>query len=257
MFGQGKHLAHQKEHGRSELRLRGERGQLREVALHHALVRQRAGGNHGGGRMGIASQRYQLRHHFRQAREAHVKDQGALKREFRKTQRCLLTFGPAGVGRDKRHAGAQPAMRHRDAKVRGCGDAGSDARDDLEGNACLCQCQGLFAAAAENEGVPALETHDPLVRLCLLEDDAGNIRLRQAVSARLLPREDLFSARGMAENLGIDECVVDHHIREGQALYAAHRDEAGLTRPRTHKIDFSSGRHPYRVLALAKRMKWE
>ena len=56
----------------------------------------------------------------------------------------------------------QPAMGQRNARVGRRGDGGGDAGDDDEGDAGVDERLGLFAAAAEDERIAALEAHDDL-----------------------------------------------------------------------------------------------
>ena len=70
----------------------------------------------------------------------------------------VLVAGDDGEGR------GEAAVGDRHAGVGGRGDGGSDAGDDLEGDAGGCERERFLAAAAEDEGVAALEAHDAHAR---------------------------------------------------------------------------------------------
>ena len=95
------------------------------------------------------------------AAQAHHHDDGRAVRREALEHRAIRVLG---VTRDDDEAGRQPAMGHRDAGERGGGDRRAHARHDLERNPGGRERQPLFAAAAEDERVPALEAHDLLAR---------------------------------------------------------------------------------------------
>ena len=60
---------------------------------------------------------------------------------------------------DVAHAGRKPAMGQRNSRRRGAALRRGDAGDDLIGNAGALEFGRFLAAAAENEGVAALQPH--------------------------------------------------------------------------------------------------
>ena len=70
----------------------------------------------------------------------------------RKSVRCI-----GGVSGDDMEALADSSVCDRDSCKSRDGNGGGDAGNDFKGNSRINQSKGLFPAAAEDEGVPALE----------------------------------------------------------------------------------------------------
>ena len=99
-----------------------------------------------------------------QAPDAHQEDERVdARREMRPVDAGVVLRGIFVAGDDGERR-REPAVRHRDARVRGRGDGRRDAGDDLERDAGGGQRLRLLAAAAEDERVAALQPHDALAR---------------------------------------------------------------------------------------------
>ncbi len=80
-----------------------------------------------------------------------------------------VAAGAAGfVAGDDGEAGGDAAVGDGDAGVGGSGEGGGDAGDDFKRYPAGAEVAGLFAAAAEDEGVAALEAADRVTRRRLI-----------------------------------------------------------------------------------------
>jgi hypothetical protein len=106
------------------------------------------------------------------------------------------------------------AVRERHAQRRDRGQARGDAVDDLDLDAGGAQVLHLLAAAAEDEGVAALEAHDGLAFARGHHHQLLDEGLRRALAAAALAHVHDARALGaaMATTVGADE-VVDQHAR--------------------------------------------
>ena len=84
--------------------------------------------------------------------------------------------GNAGVGQD----------------ARGRGDAG----DDFKGDAGLAQVQGLFAAAAEDEGIAAFEADDDMALAGATDEERMDLVLRRTFATASFADCDLLTRVG-------------------------------------------------------------
>ena len=121
-------------------------------------------------------------------------------------------------------------MRYRHAGVGGSGDGGRDAGDDFEGDAGGCEGERFFAAAAEDEGVAALEPDDALARRGLCR--RGTSLISSCVSA--LRSGDLPAkmrsapASDVVEDGGADEPVVDNDVGCGETVAPGQGQQTGV-----------------------------
>ena len=77
-------------------------------------------------------------------------------------------------------------MRHRNACICRRGDRGRNAGNDFERNPGARQLLGLFAAAAEDEGIASFEPHDSFSLSRFGNEQLVDLILRQRVRARSL-----------------------------------------------------------------------
>ncbi len=137
----------------------------------------------------------------------------------------------------------EPAVRQRDAGVGGRGDGGGDAGHDDEGHARVDQRLGLFAAAAEDERIAALEAHDDLAPPGSLDEERVDLLLLQrrflvALGACGLTggprpahraRDQLGGRRRVArDDLGGNQAIGDDHVGSSERFDGAHGDEPGI-----------------------------
>ena len=85
-------------------------------------------------------------------------------------------------------------MSQRKAKGGSGAECGGDAGDDVDGNAGRLQDVDFLAAAPEDEGVTAFQTHHGFTRSGQVDQQLTDVFLRQGVVARHLADEDAFGA---------------------------------------------------------------
>jgi hypothetical protein len=107
------------------------------------------------------------------------------------------------------------------AGVGGNGDGGGDARHDAEGDARRDQGLRFFAAAAEDEGVAALEPDDAFALACFGDEQVVYLLLLTAVAAGGLSDGDAFGVRRREiEEARVGQPVVDDDVSVREALAA-------------------------------------
>ena len=144
------------------------------------------------------------------------------------------------VAGDESDAGRVVAMGQRNAGIGRHRSCRGHARDDLEGDAVVDEFLGLLAAAAEDEGVAALEPRHDLALFRLPDDEAIDLVLGQRVAASLLAHVDeLGIGPAMLQQPLVGEIIVDHHVGLLDAVQALDRDEAGVAGPGADEVDFA------------------
>src|SRR5439155_26415509 len=112
---------------------------------------------------------------------------------------------------------------------------------DLERDAGAHALESLLAAATEDEGIAALQAHDPLSGAGAIEEDRRDLLLRQAHTAPVLAREDdLRIGARVGQQRGVREIVVDHDVAALEAAAAADGQEprvAGTGTDEAHAPD--------------------
>ena len=224
-------------------RRRGKRRRLRrnvsERPRHAARVRRRARADDScrcGGRLADGDERGR---NFAEPPEAHQEHIRTLRIE----QTRKVNVDGLVVLRMRRHH-LEPlgdaTMRHGNPDRRRHRNRRGDARNNRAGNAARQQVLSLFAAAAEDERIPALEPHDPRVHQRLLRKQRVDLVLRQRVVTACLAHINQFASRlGSLQQRVIDQTVVDDHIRRLQGLKSLHRDKPGISRPCAHQCHFA------------------
>ncbi len=157
----------------------------------------------------------QPRHDARQLRDAHVKDDRVLRVGEEAPVGRIIGVGVAG---DERNALGEAAMRERQA-ARGRGtERGRDTRHDGVGNAVRLQHLELFTAAAENEGVTALQSRDALAAAGELNEQRVDALLLAALAGFLADEDALRVAARALEHRLADQPVIKDHVRLLQQL---------------------------------------
>jgi hypothetical protein len=129
-------------------------------------------------------------------------------------------------------------MGHRDA-----GDGRSrhrrrDARDDLDRNPRGHQRRNLFAAAPEDVGIAALETDDMLACESPRDQQRFDLMLLECGKPPRLAGEDpLRSRRGLRDQHGIDQAVVNQNVGGANPRQSPHCDQLGISRTRADDRD--------------------
>ena len=94
------------------------------------------------------------------------------------------------------------AVGQRDARIGSAGERGRDTRYDLVSNAVTAQVFEFFAAAAEYEGIAALQPHDATPALHLGDHQSVDTLLPRAMATRCLANvDDLGIPARAGENL--------------------------------------------------------
>ncbi len=124
--------------------------------------------------------------------DAHVDDDGFGALTDRAPVEVGAIFFAGFVSGDEGDAGAVVAVGEGDACVGGGSDAGGDAGDDFDGDACLGEVLEFFAAASEDEGVAAFESDDVLVLVGFLDEELGGVFLFEGVLAFAFSGVDFF-----------------------------------------------------------------
>ena len=124
------------------------------------------------------------------------------------------------MARDEGHRRGMIPVGQRDPCIGGNGDRRTDAGHNLKGDARLPEHLCLLTAAAEDERIAALDAgdHRPVSRL--FNEASIDLILDKGVLAYPFSGVDPADIRpGMAENLGIDQMVVNDHIGLPDALH--------------------------------------
>ena len=140
-------------------------------------------------------------------------------------------------------AAGEFAVGHRNAQRRrhrgACGDAG----DDLDLDSLRAQRFDLFAAAAEDEGVSALQPHHvpslPGVENEKLLDEGLGRGLAAAAFADL---DDPRVRAQVRETAAIHQLVHQHHVGRAQRVRRLERQQLGIPRSGANQRDESSHR---------------
>jgi hypothetical protein len=169
----------------------------------------------------------QARSDLREPAERHEEDDRARR------PREHLVVERAGVmaARD-RHLRGDAAVGDRDPGRGGHGAQGRHARNDLELDPHLGECERLLAPAPEDEGVAALQA-DHVVALTAEADEQ---RVDLLLLVRVAGNEDRVGARLVDELLG-DEAVVDEHVAAADELEPARGDQTGVAGTGTDEPD--------------------
>ena len=133
-------------------------------------------------------------------------------------------------------------MRQRDAGLGRTGQRRGDAGHDLEGYPCGGERLRLFAAAAEDERVPAFQAHHlaPLPRQP--HQQVVDALLRQAVvRPRLADVDPLGIASRHVQHVRADEPVVHDDVRFAQQAVRPQGQQVGCPGAGAHEVDDAGG----------------
>ena len=194
-----------------------------------------------GGRFGRPSAGDQLAGELGEGRQAHEND------EFPDVADFVPIDGVDGVAGHESDGGGVLAMGEGDAGVGGDAERGGDSGDDLESDAGIGEGLGLFAAAAEDEGVAALEADDGQSTAGALDQHAADFILGEFVGGLLFADIDAFGARrGEFEESGRGEVVVEDGVGESENATAFDGDQLGVAGACADQIDLRHGRSWWR-----------
>src|SRR5439155_14959472 len=114
-------------------------------------------------------------------------------------------------------------MCDRDPGGAGDGRERRDAWNDLERHAGIGERERLLPAAAEEERVAALESHDVVSATAERDEQLVDLLLLETVSL-----DPQCVGGRLVDELGSDEAVVDDHVARTDALEALDRDQPGI-----------------------------
>ena len=209
-------------------------GKIVETADHGARVGARAAREHGGRRRRIAPGLDQPVAHRGGRGEAHIDH-----------HRRLLA-GEAGpvdarglvgaMGGDEGEPRRLVAEGERQLGLGGAAERSGDAGNDDDGDILLAQALDLFAAAAEHEGIAALETNHLAAGSRGVDQPAVDLVLADAgLAAALADEHALGVAPHAVEHRVGDELVVEYDIGVLQHLQRAQRQQVGIARAGAHQ----------------------
>ena len=176
----------------------------------------------------------QLAADARQRADAHV-DHDRLSRT---RERAPVELGASVLevtGREHHRLG-MIAVGQRDARVGRHATGRSDARHDLEVDARLDELLELLTAAAEDEGIAALESYHPLAFLASetsrrLISSCGKVWL----PASLADIDAFCFGTGDLENVGCDQMIVHQRIGATDETHCPYRQQLRIAGPCTHQ----------------------
>ena len=118
--------------------------------------------------------------------------------------------------------------------------AGRNARNDAERNACRRQRHRLLAAAAEYEGIAALEPQHPLAGARQSNQPLADIGLqRRRLAAALAGKFEPRLRPGQRQDALIDQRVVNHDISLRQTGQRIEREQARIAGPSAGEPDMA------------------
>ena len=104
-------------------------------------------------------------------------------------------------------------MGHRNSGIGRGGDGGGHTGDLLKVHTAAGQELQLLPAAAEHEGIAALEPHHPMARPGLLQQNLVDLFLWYGMARGLLAHIDAPGAgRNQVQNGRTDQTVIHHHV---------------------------------------------
>ena len=129
-------------------------------------------------------------------------------------------------------------MRNRKACCCGCGKRAADARHDLVVDAGLVQRLRLLRAAAEDKRIAALQTHDQLAGLAVLDEARVDLILRHRNIARRLACVDQHAARlRLKWQLVACETIEHEHVGAPHEIEPAYGNQPRVSRAGADKED--------------------
>lgn len=135
------------------------------------------------------------------------------------------------------------AVREGDARCCGRRLHGTDAGNDLEGDAGGAEGEGFFPAPAEDEGVTALETHDLPTLLGVDHQQAVDLLLGGPALAAALPNREGQGLGGKQVLEGwVQQGVVENDIRCLESPEPPEGQQIRVARTGAHQADEAQGR---------------
>ena len=191
-------------------------------------------------RLGRPAGRDQPARNGPQVPETHQHDERRSGGKRRPVVRVAL---PVQVSADHCEGTGEIPMRERDPGVRGYCERARDPRDDFEGDPGSREREALLTASPEYEGVAPLQPNDPASLACLGDHRRVDLVLGRRRPSAPLPDEDAASVgRSALEESGIDEPVIQDHLRRIEDASPAEGDEVRISRARPDDVYDAPGR---------------
>ena len=135
-------------------------------------------------------------------------------------------------------------MRHRDTRIRRRGNRRTDSGTISNSKPALRSSSASSPPRPKTNGSPPFQPRHNFPFARLLDKQRIDLILRKRVFFRHFARKDNFRIGSrMLQERRIHQIVVDDHLGELDAFQAAHRDQAGVARSRSHQIHFALLRH--------------
>ncbi len=168
---------------------------------------------------------------LRQPSQPHVNDERLIGlREVRPVEIDAIAGEIAG---DEANRVRPIAMRQRNVRVARATERSGDSRHHFERDALLRQRFDLFAAAAENERVAALQPHDPIPGAGGVDQHLVDRLLTHRV--KLTSLSDVHASRVASRHrnhVRRNQVVVKHDVRAFETLQRLQRQQSGIARSR-------------------------
>ena len=141
---------------------------------------------------------------------------------------------------DEGHHGGEGAVGDRDAGVsrsrHGRADSGHYLKRYFSGR----QLSRLFAAAAEDEGVPAFQAHHRPALAAEADQKAVYFLLLKGVNGASFSHINFFRLAGsQGKQVRVGQRVINDVVGDAQALRAFYGQQAGIAGSGSHKIYFA------------------
>ncbi len=233
--GLADHLADHQDRRAAQLEEGGVHLQVLQGRAALALVRQGGVLDHGHrcGQRETAVQQALL--DFGQAGHAHVDHQ----RGTSGGQGCPVGRRVVlGMGGDQGHAAGHASQGQGDAAGGGTGQAGSDAVDDLAGDATGGQPFGFLAGTTEDAGIAALEPGHATALAGIAQHQPVDEGLGRGAAAAALADADHPGGRAVFEHRRIDQVIDHHHLGLAQGAHRLEGQQLGIAGAGTDQPDF-------------------
>ena len=135
-------------------------------------------------------------------------------------------------------AAGDAALGQRDAALRGTGQAGSDAVDQLDLDPACRQPFGFFATAAEDARIATLEAHHALALAGVTQHQTVDEGLRRGAAAAALAHRDDASVRAVFEHGEVDQVIDHHHLCFAQRAHGLEGQQFRVARAGAYQPDF-------------------
>ena len=138
-------------------------------------------------------------------------------------------------------------MSHRNPRRRRCRNGGRNARHHLKRDPRRSQSHRLLTPATIDERVSALQPYNRRVRPPKLDQQTIDVLLPSLlrITRPLADIHQLRPSRSLRQQCRIRQPVVQNHIRRTEHPKSLHRNQLGITRPRSDQVDHYANSRPH------------